>query len=84
MAGSRRRRRTPKDRPASSRLRPHRVEHRTAEGAVVLHAGDECFPHHAALARDASSLRLAWRATGDLVLVDPGTGAVVARRRLDR
>ena len=50
----------------------------------MLHAGDECFPHHAALARDASSLRLAWRATGDLVLVDPGTGAVVARRRLDR
>ena len=61
---------------------PYRVEHRDAAGAAVLHEADLCHAHHASLAPYASQLRLAGRTDGELALIDPSTGVVVARRRI--
>lgn len=68
---------------APNRLRPHRVEHRTADSIAVLETRDLCVAHHAALTRYASKLRLAGQGVGELVLIDCETGRIVARRHLD-
>ena len=64
------------------RLGCYRVEHRGPAGTVVLHEADVCHAHHRALERYAAQLILSGQTEGELVLVDPQTGAVVARRRV--
>ncbi len=66
----------------AGRLGCWRVEHRTREGAAVLDERGLCFAHHRSLDPYVAQLALAGRTTGELVLVDPATGAVVARRRV--
>jgi hypothetical protein len=59
----------------------YRVEYRDAGGRVVLgHLPAGTARHHASLAPFAAHLRLAGHVTGHLALIDPATGAVVARR----
>ena len=64
---------------------PRRVELRTAGGAEVLARGVRVAAHASALAPWVSRLRLEpTPLAGELVLVDEASGAVAARRRLDR
>ena len=69
--------------PAPRRLvGPCRVEHRTAAGVTVLHAGGVHYAQHATLEPYLAILLLGGAADGELLLVDEATGAVVARRRV--
>jgi hypothetical protein len=68
--------------PDAPQLGGYRVEYRGPAGAAVLHESDLCAPHHSALAPYASKLLLSGRAEGELALIDPVTGRVVARRRV--
>ena len=69
--------------PAELPARPpagYRVEHRTAAGATVLAEDIECLPHHSSLVAWTSRLTLARIVEGQVVLIDPATERVVARR----
>jgi hypothetical protein len=63
---------------------PWRVEWRGAGGTEVLARLDSGYRHHTALEPWVSRLRADGRREGELALVDEASGAVVARRRLDR
>ena len=66
--------------PAGGALR---VEHRDGGVATVLGRLPADAPrHHATLAPFVSHLRLAGRTSGEVALVEAGTGAVLARRHL--
>jgi len=70
---------------AARRGRTFRVELRAAGGAEVLARGVRVAAHASALAPWVSRLRLEpTPLAGELVLVDEASGAVAARRRLDR
>jgi hypothetical protein len=69
---------------APPRLSPHRVEYRTGGVVMVLAERDFCVAHHRALDRYRSHLLLSDRTEGEVVLVEPATGLVVARQRVAR
>jgi hypothetical protein len=81
IAGTRRRGPRPTGND-TRRIGVYRVEHHGPAGAAVLHESDHCAPHHSALVPYASKLLLSGRPEGELTLIDPVTGVVVARRRV--
>lgn len=68
--------------PRTGQRRHLRVEFCSASESAVLSEDELCYAHHRSLERFATHLRLAGTTEGELRLIEPVTGAIVARRQI--